>query len=107
MNANLQRRDFKDASLTAMSTLSVPVMEVWKPMRQEVRTLLHNYLTDDDRTTFTRNQLMSINEVLKDNKIARDKQKVSRTKDDADGSANVQVLRHRHQGDDEGHQRAR
>lgn len=45
-------------------------------MRREVRGLLHDYLTDDDRIAFTRNPTMSINEVLKGGKIARDRQKV-------------------------------
>ncbi|WWC59934.1 uncharacterized protein I303_102497 [Kwoniella dejecticola CBS 10117] len=71
------RRDFKDSSLRNASTsLTIPVLEVWRPVQQEVRTLLRTYLTDDSQgSTLDRHPIPTINEVLRDGKWARDKQK--------------------------------
>lgn len=35
--AHRQRRDFKDSTLRSNGGLNIPVLEVWKPMQQEVR----------------------------------------------------------------------
>ncbi|WWC87558.1 uncharacterized protein L201_002448 [Kwoniella dendrophila CBS 6074] len=71
------RRDFKDSSLSNSSTsLTIPVLEIWKPIQQEVRTLLRTYLTDDSQgSTLDRHPIPTINEVLRDGRWARDKQK--------------------------------
>ncbi len=70
------RRDFKDGTAKSSAALNIPVLEVWKPVQQEVRTLLNNYLTDEVQgSALDRHPLMSINEILRDGKIARDKQK--------------------------------
>ncbi|OCF43069.1 exocyst complex component 4 [Kwoniella heveanensis CBS 569] len=71
------RRDFKDTSVSGVSSsFNVPVNEVWKPVQQEVRTILRTYLTDESQgSNLDRHPIMSINEVLRDGKVARDKQK--------------------------------
>ncbi|WVW79702.1 hypothetical protein I302_101672 [Kwoniella bestiolae CBS 10118] len=71
------RRDFKDFSLSNASTsLTIPVLEVWRPVQQEVRTLLRTYLTDDSQgSTLDRHPIPTINEVLRDGKWGRDRQK--------------------------------
>ncbi|WVF66723.1 hypothetical protein IAT40_001465 [Kwoniella sp. CBS 6097] len=71
------RRDFKDTSVSGVSSsFNVPVNEVWKPVQQEVRTILRTYLTDESQgSNLDRHPIMTINEVLRDGKVARDKQK--------------------------------
>ncbi|WRT65409.1 uncharacterized protein IL334_002352 [Kwoniella shivajii] len=71
------RRDFKDSSVSnSSSSLSIPVLEIWKPVQQEVRALLRTYLTDESQgSTLDRHPIPTVNEVLRDGKIARDKQK--------------------------------
>ncbi|EIW69172.1 hypothetical protein TREMEDRAFT_31499 [Tremella mesenterica DSM 1558] len=72
----VQRRDFKDVSAKASTGLNIPVLEVWKPVQQEVRNLLQDYLTDDAQAYDSdRHPIMSINEILRDGKVARDKQR--------------------------------
>ncbi|KAL7419839.1 exocyst subunit [Cryptotrichosporon argae] len=58
-----------------ISSLNIPVLEIWKPVQNEVRTLLHTYLDDVQGSALERHALMSINEILRDGKVARDKQK--------------------------------
>ncbi|KAJ8294731.1 putative exocyst complex component sec8 [Rhodotorula toruloides] len=63
-----ERRDFKDASLvrTSSGNLLFSLLEVWKSVQQEVRALLHDYLTDDQSgTVSSRNPIVSVNEVLR------------------------------------------
>ncbi|KAK4705054.1 exocyst complex component 4, partial [Phenoliferia sp. Uapishka_3] len=63
-----ERRDFKDSSLvkTSSGNILFSLLEVWKPVQQEVRALLHDYLTDDQSGTVTsRNPIVSVNEVLR------------------------------------------
>ncbi|ORY27686.1 Sec8 exocyst complex component-specific domain-domain-containing protein [Naematelia encephala] len=67
------RRDFKDVS--SKISFNVPVVEIWKPIQQEVRMLLNSYLTDDSQDALERHALMSINEILRQGKIARDRQR--------------------------------
>ncbi|WVR04091.1 hypothetical protein IAU60_001090 [Kwoniella sp. DSM 27419] len=71
------RRDFKDGgNPNTASALNVPVLEFWKPIQQEVRTILRTYLTDDSQgSPLDQRRIMTINEVLREGKIARDKQK--------------------------------
>ncbi|WVQ74376.1 hypothetical protein IAR50_003977 [Cryptococcus sp. DSM 104548] len=70
------RRDFKDLTTLAGSNLSfnAPVSEMWRPVQQEVKSLLSNYLTDDQQgSTLNRHHIMSVNELIRDPKIMRDK----------------------------------
>ncbi|GJN89483.1 hypothetical protein Rhopal_002469-T1 [Rhodotorula paludigena] len=63
-----ERRDFKDASVvkTSSGNLLFSLLDVWKPVQQEVRALLHDYLTDDESGTVSaRNPIVSVNEVLR------------------------------------------
>jgi len=77
--ANLQRKDLKDNSgQKSYSPPTIPVLEVWKPVQQEVRNLLYMYLADDSQgSVLDRHQIMSVNEVLRDGKTTRDRQRVS------------------------------
>jgi exocyst complex component 4 len=78
--ADLQRRDLKDtAGQKGYSAPTIPVLEVWKPVQQEVRNLLYMYLADDSQgSVLERHQILSVNEVLRDGKTARDRQRVCR-----------------------------
>ncbi|GAA5941737.1 exocyst subunit SEC8 [Sporobolomyces koalae] len=63
-----ERRDFKDASIirTSSGNLLFSLLDVWKPVQQEVRALLHDYLQDDESgTVSSRNPIVSVNEVLR------------------------------------------
>ncbi|BGP15461.1 exocyst subunit [Rhodosporidiobolus nylandii] len=63
-----ERRDFKDATLvkTSSGNLLFSLLDVWKPVQQEVRALLHDYLADDQSgTVSSRNPIVSVNEVLR------------------------------------------
>lgn len=64
-----QRKEF------ISSGLSYPFVEIWRPIQSEVRTLLHDYLTDEqDDVVAVRNTVVSINEVLREKKY-RDRNK--------------------------------
>jgi exocyst complex component 4 len=71
-----QRRDFRDSTIKGSASLNIPVLEVYKPLQNAVRTLLRSYLTDDRRSGMDSRPLMTVNEVLRDGRIARDRQKV-------------------------------
>ncbi|KPV72247.1 uncharacterized protein RHOBADRAFT_56060 [Rhodotorula graminis WP1] len=63
-----ERRDFKEGSLIKdwSGSLVFSLLHVWKPVQQEVRALLHDYLTDDQSGTVSaRNPIASVNEVLR------------------------------------------
>ncbi|GAA6019965.1 hypothetical protein JCM11491_006723 [Sporobolomyces phaffii] len=63
-----ERRDFKDASIvkTSSGSLLFSLLDVWKPVQQEVRALLHDYLQDDQSgSVSSRNPIVSVNEVLR------------------------------------------
>ena len=48
------------------------------PLQSEIRTLLHEYLNDQDRgSASSRNPISSINEVLREGRFGRDRLKVS------------------------------
>lgn len=52
------------------------LIEVWKPIQTEVRTLLHEHLMDDSESTSARrNAIVSVNEVLRLGTFGRDKSK--------------------------------
>lgn len=69
------RRDFKDTTKADLN-LNVPVLEIWRPVQQEVRTLLQAYLSDDSQGSALKNSaLPSINEILREGRLVRDKQK--------------------------------
>ncbi|KZT02404.1 uncharacterized protein LAESUDRAFT_730147 [Laetiporus sulphureus 93-53] len=69
------RRDFKDSSGTKPGSL-FPLAEVWMPVQAEVRTLIGDYVTDEEQGTVSgRNPMSSINEVLREGKFNRDKTK--------------------------------
>ncbi|KAI0778405.1 Sec8 exocyst complex component-specific domain-containing protein [Trametes elegans] len=69
------RRDYKDSSGTKPGAL-FPLEEVWAPIQAEVRTLLSDYITDEEQGSISgRNPISSINEVLREGRFNRDKGK--------------------------------
>jgi hypothetical protein len=53
--------------------INIPVAE----MRDQVRTLLYDYLTDEEQGAVSgRNPISSINEILREGKFSRDRAKV-------------------------------
>ncbi|GAA5991883.1 hypothetical protein JCM10908_002254 [Rhodotorula pacifica] len=63
-----ERRDFKEAALLRSSSgnFLFSLLDLWRPLQQEVRALLHDYLTDEqDGTVTSRNPIVSVNEVLR------------------------------------------
>ncbi|TFK56605.1 Sec8 exocyst complex component-specific domain-containing protein [Heliocybe sulcata] len=69
------RRDFKDSSETKPGNL-FPIAEVWAPLQAEMRTLLNDYLNDEEQGAVSgRNPISSINEILREQKFQRDKAK--------------------------------
>ncbi|TCD59885.1 hypothetical protein EIP91_011260 [Steccherinum ochraceum] len=71
------RRDFKDSSGAKPGSL-FPLAEVWAPVQTEIRTLLNDYITDEEQGAVSgRNPISSINEVLREGKYNRDRLKAS------------------------------
>ncbi|KAJ6519646.1 Sec8 exocyst complex component-specific domain-containing protein [Mycena sanguinolenta] len=69
------RRDFKDSSGAKPGAL-FPLAEIWNPVQTEVRTLIYDYLVDENQGSVSgRNPISSINEILRENKFSRDKTK--------------------------------
>ncbi|KAJ8509424.1 hypothetical protein ONZ45_g8399 [Pleurotus djamor] len=69
------RRDFKDASGAKAGTL-FPLSEIWTSVQTEVRTLISEYINDEQQgTSSARNPVSSINEILREGKFIRDKSK--------------------------------
>ncbi|THH09197.1 hypothetical protein EW145_g2188 [Phellinidium pouzarii] len=69
------RRDFKDSSGAKPGAL-FPLTEMWLPIQSEVRTLLNDYLSDEEKgMAVGRNPISSINEILRDSKFYRDRGK--------------------------------
>ncbi|KAI6007185.1 Sec8 exocyst complex component-specific domain-containing protein [Pisolithus albus] len=92
------RRDFKDSSGAKAGAL-FPIADVWGLIQAEVRTLLYDYLTDEERSSVAgRNPVTSINEVLREGRFTRDKLKVIFRFADSDIRASTKVLR-RHEGE--------
>ncbi|KAJ7786127.1 exocyst complex component sec8 [Mycena metata] len=69
------RRDFKDSSGAKPGSL-FPLPEIWNPVQGEVRTLIYDYLVDENEGSVSgRNPISSINEILRESKFSRDKTK--------------------------------
>ncbi|KAI8990488.1 Sec8 exocyst complex component-specific domain-containing protein [Trametes punicea] len=69
------RRDYRDSSGAKPGAL-FPLEEVWAPIQAEIRTLISDYITDEEQGAISgRNPISSINEVLRDGRISRDKGK--------------------------------
>ncbi|TFY68131.1 hypothetical protein EVG20_g3687 [Dentipellis fragilis] len=69
------RRDFKDSSGAKPGSL-FPLAEIWTPVQAEIRSLLLDYLTDEEQGAMSgRNPISSINDVLREGRFARDKTK--------------------------------
>ncbi|KAJ6627103.1 Sec8 exocyst complex component-specific domain-containing protein [Mycena sp. CBHHK59/15] len=69
------RRDFKDSSGTKPGAL-FPLADIWNPVQAEVRTLIYDYLVDENQGSVSgRNPITSINEILRESKFTRDKTK--------------------------------
>ncbi|KAF9527778.1 exocyst complex component sec8 [Crepidotus variabilis] len=67
------RKDYKDSS-GAKPGMLFPLPEIWSHVQAEVRTLIQDYLTDEQQgTAGSRNPISSINEVLRDGKFNRDR----------------------------------
>ncbi|KAG1749817.1 Sec8 exocyst complex component-specific domain-containing protein [Suillus paluster] len=87
------RKDFKDSSGAKPGAL-FPLADVWLPVQAEVRTLLHDYLTDEEQGSVAgRNPISSINEVLREGRFTRDKQKSVFRFADTDMKSTGKVLR--------------
>nr|ODN98653.1 exocyst complex component 4 [Cryptococcus depauperatus CBS 7855] len=67
------RKDFKDSTISFETTsLTIPILEMWKPVQNEVKMLLSDYLTDDQQgSTLHRHTILSVNEVLRGPKLTR------------------------------------
>ncbi|EPQ60468.1 exocyst complex component sec8 [Gloeophyllum trabeum ATCC 11539] len=88
------RRDFKDSSETKPGNL-FPIAEVWAPLQAEMRTLLNDYLNDEEHGSVSgRNPISSINEILRENRFSRDKGKPVFRFADTDMKAATKTLRH-------------
>ncbi|KAG0704359.1 Sec8 exocyst complex component-specific domain-containing protein [Suillus ampliporus] len=88
------RKDFKDSSGAKPGAL-FPLADVWLPVQAEVRTLLNDYLTDEEQGSVAgRNPISSINEVLREGRFMRDKQKSVFRFADTDMKSTGKVLRH-------------
>ncbi|PWN44869.1 hypothetical protein IE81DRAFT_320842 [Ceraceosorus guamensis] len=58
------------------TTTTTNLVAIWRPIQNEVRTLLHDHLTDDSQSaTARRNAVVSVNEVLRSGQSGRDKAK--------------------------------
>ncbi|KAI5124169.1 hypothetical protein M0805_000977 [Coniferiporia weirii] len=69
------RRDFRDSSGAKPGAL-FPLAEMWLPIQSEVRTLLSDYLSDEEKGMAAgRNPISSINEILRESKFYRDRGK--------------------------------
>ncbi|GAA5956509.1 hypothetical protein JCM3765_003467 [Sporobolomyces pararoseus] len=90
-----ERRDFKDASIikTSSGNLLFSLLDVWKPVQQEVRALLHDYLQDDENgNVSSRNPIVSVNEVLRFPK-PRDTTKQIFKFNDSDFESSTKILK--------------
>ncbi|CDR99686.1 related to SEC8-protein transport protein [Sporisorium scitamineum] len=69
------RAGFKDETASKKLSGVGALLQVWKPIQQEVRTLLHDYLMDDEGANSARNAVISVNDVLRDHRFGRDRSK--------------------------------
>ncbi|ODN76972.1 hypothetical protein L202_05535 [Cryptococcus amylolentus CBS 6039] len=70
------RRDFRNLTTQTGSNMSsnAPVSEMWRPIQQEVKSLLSSYLTDDQQgSTLNRHHISSVNELMRDPRVSRDR----------------------------------
>ncbi|KNZ74114.1 putative exocyst complex component sec8 [Termitomyces sp. J132] len=87
------RRAFKDSSGAKPGSL-FPLAEIWTPVQTEVRTLIYDYLTDEDQGSVSgRNPISSINEILQDGKFIRDRGKAVFRFADTDSKITTKTLR--------------
>ncbi|OAX44421.1 hypothetical protein K503DRAFT_678876 [Rhizopogon vinicolor AM-OR11-026] len=87
------RKDFKDSSGAKPGSL-FPLADVWLPIQAEVRTLLYDYLTDEEQSSVAgRNPISSINEILREGRFTRDRQKSVFRFADTDMKSTGKVLR--------------
>ncbi|KAH7885950.1 Sec8 exocyst complex component-specific domain-containing protein [Phlebopus sp. FC_14] len=87
------RRDFRDSSGAKPGAL-FPIADVWLSVQAEVRTLLHDYLTDEEHSSVVgRNPITSINETLREGRFMRDKLKGIFRFADTDTKITGKVLR--------------
>ncbi|KAK7064373.1 Sec8 exocyst complex component-specific domain-containing protein [Favolaschia claudopus] len=87
------RRDFKDASGAKPGAL-FPLAEIWNPVQAEVRTLIYDYLVDENQGSSSgRNPISSINEILRENKFSRDRTKAVFRFADTDAKITNKTLR--------------
>ncbi|KAH8099379.1 Sec8 exocyst complex component-specific domain-containing protein [Cristinia sonorae] len=69
------RRNFKDSTGAKPGSL-FPLAEIWAPVQAEIRTLLNDYITDEEQGAVSgRNPISSINEVLREGKYNRERLK--------------------------------
>ncbi|KAH0578249.1 hypothetical protein H2248_004027 [Termitomyces sp. 'cryptogamus'] len=86
-------RAFKDSSGAKAGSL-FPLAEIWTPVQTEVRTLIYDYLTDEDQGSVSgRNPISSINEILQDGKFTRDRGKAVFRFADTDSKITTKTLR--------------
>lgn len=69
------RAGFKDEQASRRLAGVGALLDVWKPIQHEVRTLLHDYLMDDEGASSARNAVISVNDVLRDHRFGRDRAK--------------------------------
>ncbi|KAI0068285.1 hypothetical protein BV25DRAFT_1793562 [Artomyces pyxidatus] len=87
------RRDFKDSTGAKPGSL-FPLAEIWMPVQGEVRTLLNDYLTDEEQGVMSgRNPISSINDVLREGRFSRDKSKHVFRFADTDLKQSIKALR--------------
>ncbi|KAK7468709.1 exocyst subunit [Stygiomarasmius scandens] len=69
------RRDFKDSSGTKPGAL-FSLTDIWISVQAEIKTLIYDYLTSEEEGNLTgRNPISSINEVLREGRFTRDRNK--------------------------------
>ncbi|KAH9937245.1 Sec8 exocyst complex component-specific domain-containing protein [Fomitopsis serialis] len=87
------RRHFSDSSGAKPGSL-FPLAEVWMPIQAEIRTLIGDYVTDEEQGTVSgRNPISSINEVLREGKFNRDKSKPVFRFADTDAKYSMKALK--------------
>ncbi|KAK2461622.1 hypothetical protein APHAL10511_006085 [Amanita phalloides] len=87
------RRDFKDSSGIRPGTV-FPLDEVWYPIQAEVHNLIRDYLVDEEQGSSSgRHPILSINEVLREGRLIRDKNKTVFRLADTDVKLISKILR--------------
>ncbi|KAF8917620.1 Sec8 exocyst complex component-specific domain-containing protein [Mucidula mucida] len=87
------RRDFKDASGAKPGSL-FPLTDIWLSVQAEIRTLIYDYLTNEEQGTASgRNPVSSINEILREGRFTRDRTKAVFRFADTDMKMTTKILR--------------